>query len=817
MSKIAKVLLSLHANALDRPFDYEIPGHCAAVAEIEVGARVVVPWQDKPTIGFVWGLADTSEQSGLKALLQVIDTPPLITPLQYQLVNWLAPYYFCNRIDVLKLCLPPGSQLTRQDGYQLAVTVGRLKQVLQSRFGQAPADALSVQVVQASQTKATTATWRKIFAQHPEILGILLKEKLLVKTTRVAPPKIKPKIVKTYQWEPAYDRKESAAGERVRAVLLDRPAGLTRQELGAAAKVSSAVISRLLKVGALRENELPVERVPLGLNDYAQPRRIIFNPEQQAAYDQIKAESSIKPFLLHGVTGSGKTEIYFEIAADVISAGKQVLYLVPEIALTPQTLQRARARFGGQVALLHSNMTDGERFDQWFKIKNGLAHFVLGARSALFAPFTRLGLIVVDEEHETTYKQEDTPRYHVRRVAEKLAELTGARLLFGSATPAVETFYRAASGSYHYVKLGERYNARPLPEVTLVDMREELQKKNKNILSAPLFQALETTLANREQALLFLNRRGHSTFILCRDCGQALQCPACEVSLTYHSQDNVLRCHYCDYRQKVPDCCPNCHSTRIRYFGNGTQKLEAELAEHFGTARIVRMDHDSTTRKGAYHQIYQDLTAGAVDILLGTQMIAKGLDLPRVTLVGVISADSALNMPDFRSAERCFQLLTQVAGRAGRGDRSGRVIFQTYNPEHYAVALAKNHDYQGFYQAEIVEREKMAYPPFAEIMKFGFSGSNEAKVCDAAQQFARVMRMARQEALSGASEAEVEIMGPAPAVIAKIQNAYRWQLLLKTTDSALLEPLVNYCLAHYPYRKYSDIRVIRDRNPYSVL
>jgi primosomal protein N' (replication factor Y) len=815
MSKFAKILLAIHSSALDRLFDYLIPERFET--EIQVGARVVVPLRNQPTIGFVWEITAASEQTGVKELLQVIDTPPLLTPIQYQLVNWLAPYYFCSRADVLRLCLPPGSRLSRQNGYQLEASQTELEQMVRLYFPTAPATALTAQVMKATQAKASAAAWRKIFTNYPEILAFLLKQKLVTKIAMVSQPKIKPKIVKVYQWETTFDRKESPAGERVKLVLLAHPAGLARQELCTAAQVSPAVLTRLRKAGALHEDETPVERAPVGLNDSVKPRPIAFNSEQQAVYEQIKTTPANRPFLLHGVTGSGKTEIYFELAADVIRAGQQVLYLVPEIALTPQTLERAKTRFGDQIALLHSNMSDGERYDQWFKIKNGLARFVLGARSALFAPFNRLGLIIVDEEHETTYKQEDTPRYHVRRVVEQLAELTGARVIFGSATPAIETFYRAATGIYHYVKLAARYNANPLPEVTLVDMREELQKKNKNILSAPLFQALEQTLANREQALLFLNRRGHSTFILCRDCGQALQCPACEVSLTYHSQENVLRCHYCDYQQKIPDVCPNCQSTRIRYFGNGTQKLEAELGEHFSGARIVRMDHDSTTRKGAYQQIYRDLTAGTVDILLGTQMIAKGLDLPRVTLVGVISADSTLNMPDFRSAERCFQLLTQVAGRAGRGTKTGQVIFQTYNPEHYAVALAQNHDYQGFYKMEIAQRQQLAYPPFAEIVKIGFSGLNEAKVCGAAQKFAQIMHQAKEETLSGNHEVSVEIMGPAPAVIAKIQNAYRWQLLLKTTNSALVEPLVGRCLANYPFRQYPDIRVIRDRNPYSVL
>jgi primosomal protein N' (replication factor Y) len=815
MNKIAKVLIAISSSIFDHLFDYLIPA--PREAEVQAGARVLVPLQNQSALGFVWEIAPDTEQSSLKELIQVIDNPPLITPLQLQLADWLASYYFCSRVEVLKLCLPAGAQLAKQTGYRLAVTDEVLTAKLRANFPAAPRGELVAAIVKLSQSAAAGPAWRRIFDNYPDIRDFLIKQQLLLKASGVSQPKIKPKLVKVYRWAAPADYRESAAGERVKQALAAYPTGLTRTELCAAAQVSPAVPTRMEKAGIISALETPIERTPLELTGTVKPRLIVFNPEQQAAYEQITAVPERKPFLVHGVTGSGKTEIYFELAADVIRAGKQVLYLVPEIALTPQTLERARARFGGQVALLHSNMGDGERYDQWFKIKNGFAHFVLGARSAIFAPFVALGLIIVDEEHETTYKQEDTPRYHVREVAERLAELSGAKLIFGSATPAVETFYKTESGAYHYIQLGKRYNARPLPEITLVDMREELQKKNKNILSAPLYQALETTLANREQAILFLNRRGHSTFILCRDCGQALQCPACEVSLTYHSQENLLLCHYCDYRQKVPDVCPNCHSTRIRYFGNGTQKLEAELTENFHSARIVRMDHDSTMRKGAHHRIYQELTTGAVDILLGTQMIAKGLDLPRVTLVGVISADSTLNMPDFRAAERCFQLLTQVAGRAGRGAKPGRVIFQTYNPEHYAIALAQAYNYREFYRTEIVQRRQLVYPPFAEIVKIGFSGRDEGKVTGAAELFTQITREAKEALLPAGSDSGFEIMGPTPAVIPKIQNAFRWQLLLKSANPAWLGPIIGYCAARFPSRKYPEVRLIKDRNPYSVL
>ncbi|HYH02640.1 MAG TPA: primosomal protein N' [Bacillota bacterium] len=815
--KIAKVLIGLNMATLDRLFDYAVPSRLES--SVRIGARAVVPFQNKPTIAYVWEITDHSEFESLKELIQVIDDPPLIGPDLFKLVNWLAPYYCCSRVDVLKLCLPPGSGLTRQTSYQLNVDENHLQHSLIMNFPDLAVDDLIQAMIKLSLKCAPSEEWRKLFKKQTEVLDLLIKQQLLVKIDGLSRPKVKAKTSKVFCWNASDDLKESAAGQRVKAVLLARELGLSRSELCAAAEVSPAVIARLQKEGKICCTELQCERVPVGMQQIAQPRQVAFNSEQQQVYQEIKNASADKPFLLHGITGSGKTEIYFELAVDAINQGKQVLYLVPEIALTPQTLERARARFGGQVALLHSNMSDGERFDQWYRIKNGAARFVLGARSAIFAPLENLGLIIVDEEHETTYKQEDTPRYHARKVVEMLAELTGSKLVFGSATPSVESFYRAEIGAYRLVKLEKRFNAKPLPEVTIVDMRAELQRKNKNVLSDLLFREIQNTLERREQVILFLNRRGHSTFILCRDCGQALQCPACEVSLTYHSYENQLRCHYCDYRQPVPDLCSNCQSTRIRYFGNGTQKLEAELAEAFTGARIVRMDHDSTANKGAHHQIYQELISGAVDILLGTQMIAKGLDLPRVTLVGVISADSTLNMPDFRAAERCFHLLTQVAGRAGRGEKSGQVIFQTYNPEHYAIQFAQKHDFYGFYQTEIAQRRTALYPPFSELVKVGFAGMDETKVISAAENFADLLRSSLEELTTSSPEArgEVNLLGPAPAVIAKVQNLYRWQLIVKTANAPLLEQVVQHAWQNYPYRKYPDVRIIRDRNPYSVL
>ncbi len=825
---VARVLIASPSYSLDRLFDYSIPPEMAA--EIKPGARVIVPFQNRVSMAYVWELTHQSEFSALKEIRQLIDAPPLIGPYHYALINWMAEYYFCSRADVIRLCLPPGTGYTQKMTYQLNVEPEDLQNILlNSAFSQQDI-AGALQLIDDGVTACwSQEKWQKEFSGLRAVWDFLNRKKVLRRASMIAKPRIGPKNLKVYCWNPEATIDKTPAGNRVREILHNSAGGLTLAELTKAAEVSSSVIQRLLKQGKVSCIAKNAIRMPAGFAEAAAVREICFNQEQQTTYDFIINHLDDKPFLLHGVTGSGKTEIYFEAAAIMLQAGFQVLYLVPEIALTPQTLQRARNRFGDQVALLHSNMSDGERYDQWFKIHNHQAGFVLGARSALFAPFTKLGLIIVDEEHESTYKQEETPRYHALQVVEKLAQISGAKVIVGSATPSIESFYRARSGEFVYLQLKERYNNRPLPEVSIVNMRDELQRGNKNIISTALHDAIASCLAGQEQVILLLNRRGYATFILCRDCGITLKCPSCDVSLTYHLHDVNLRCHYCDYRQPVPNVCPKCSSTRIRYFGHGTQRLEEELTANFPGARLLRMDLDSTSRKGAYHEIYQQLSGGSVDILLGTQMIAKGLDLPRVTLVGVISADSTLSFPDFRAAERTFSLLTQVAGRAGRGSRPGKVIFQTYNPEHYSLQYAKNHDYLNFFEQEILHRQELGYPPFSELVKFGFSGLKAAQVSAAAQKLGDILKkhaiaacvlategvMQQNAASAGSSNRILEILGPAPALIYKIQDKYRWQILLKCNQPVILEQIVKNAWQEFPFKDYSAVKITRDRNPYS--
>ncbi|HEX3043850.1 MAG TPA: primosomal protein N' [Bacillota bacterium] len=813
--RIARVLIDSHTHLLDRLFDYRIPE--TMDDRIQIGARVIAPFQNQSSLAYVWEISEESEYSELKSIQQLVDEEPLISPVQYHLINWLAGYYFCSRPEIIRLCFPPGGNLTKIRSYGLNGELEKISGNLSAAgFPVAEVTTALELLAQGAKAEWNQSEWQKKFETLLPVWEFLVRRRLLIPLTRIAGARISPKFIRTHRWISEEITDQTSAGKRVRDVLLGRSQGMTTAELAAAAEVSVSVLTRLTKQGKLVVVETPAERVPAGFEPAGHLKRITFTPDQAAICQQILQGGSKRPFLLHGITGSGKTEIYFEIAAGFMQQDNQVLYLVPEIALTPQTLERARNRFGDQVALIHSNLGDGERFDQWYKIKNGTARFVLGARSALFAPFSKLGLIIVDEEHETTYKQEETPRYHARQVVEKMAELTGAQVIFGSATPSIESFYFSQTGKYHYLYLGRRFNSNPLPEVAVVDMRAELQTGNKNILSKALASAIQESLAHKEQIILLLNRRGYATFILCRDCGLSLKCSSCDVALTYHLHDQSLRCHYCDYRGKVPAVCPSCGSSRIRYFGNGTQRLEEELALKFPEARLIRMDLDSTSKKGAHVEIYRRLQAEQFDILLGTQMIAKGLDLPRVTLVGVISADSTLNLPDFRSSERTFHLLTQVAGRAGRGQVLGRVIFQTYNPDHYALLCAQNHDYGRFYEQEIANRREVNFPPFSELAKFGLSGLEESQVSAAATELALILNTSRGS-LGDIQNPGVEILGPAPCVIPKVQDKYRWQILLKAAQANHLEDLVKTAWSLYPFRKYPGVKVIKDRNPYSII
>jgi len=575
----------------------------------------------------------------------------------------------------------------------------------------------------------------------------------------------------------------------------------------------SAAVPSVLKRGPKkrRTKELKTQKIKEPEVEYldGSGKHLPPNHEQKQALASIKKcidDKIHKVFLLHGVTGSGKTEVYLQSISHALDSGYSSIILVPEISLTPQTVARFKARFGERIAILHSQLVGSKRIYEWERIISGQAQIVVGARSAIFAPLKNLGLVVVDEEHENTYKQEDVPRYHAREVAIKRAEISNAVVILGSATPSLESFYLAEKKSYTLVELPERIDSRLLPEVEIVDMREELTRSKKiPLLSQSLKEWIKKDLAEDKQIILFLNRRGFSTFISCRKCGYVLRCKRCDVSLTYHFHAKKLICHHCRFTMDPPTVCPECNSSYVKYWGIGTERVESEITRLFPGAAISRMDTDSTHKRGTHEKVLSKFKEGKIDILIGTQMIAKGLDFPKVTLVGVISADTALNLPDFRSGERTFNLLTQVAGRAGRGDLGGRVIIQSYTPAHYAIQAAKNHDYHSFYSKEISYREDLGLPPFRHMACLTFRGRKDEKVF-------KFSESCKDRFKKKDKDKKIEILGPAPAPVSKMRGMYRWNLFLKAEKTEDIAFLLREVLGNR--RKEKGILVAVDIDPF---
>jgi primosomal protein N' (replication factor Y) len=608
------------------------------------------------------------------------------------------------------------------------------------------------------------------------------------------------------------DPRRAPKSAAVWEVIQARP-GLTRKELAEAAGVSPRVVDSMVARGLLASKERIELRDPCrNLPEKRSVPPVLYEEQLRAVKKIIEAldkKDGRHVFLLHGVTGSGKTEVYLQAIAAALNRGKQAIVLVPEIALTPQMIDLFRSRFGHQVAVLHSRLSDGERYDEYHRLRTGEAKVVLGARSAIFSPLEKPGLIILDEEHEPSYKQEESPRYHARTVALRLAGYTGAVVVLGSATPSLESYCQAAGGgTYQLLELNQRVGELTLPSVHLIDLRRELRKGNKGIFSGVLQEAIADRLSRREQVILFLNRRGYSTLVVCRECGLVLKCPHCDISLTYHASGR-LRCHYCNYSVMAPSLCPGCGSHYVAYLGMGTQKVEQEIRRLFPAARVLRLDSDTVGRRGAHREIIETFREGEADILVGTQMVAKGLDIPGVTLVGVINADISLHMPDFRASERTFQLLTQVAGRSGRGKKKGEVMIQTYSPEHYAITCAQNHDYRGFYRREMALRRALGYPPFTHLARLLVTGKLEREVQEAADFLAQAVRT---------TNAPVELLGPAPAPIGRIKDRYRWHLVLKAPVQNFLREAATAAMnGFYNMSNYRRVQVSVDIAPQSMM
>ena len=580
----------------------------------------------------------------------------------------------------------------------------------------------------------------------------------------------------------------------------------TKSELTKEHGVSLYKLNKLIEHGLIKSEKEIVFRY--NTREYNKDVEKKLTAEQSMAIEAIE-DSEENLILLKGVTGSGKTEVYMRLVEKVLTEGKSAIVLVPEIALTPQMIERFKGRFGSNVALFHSKLSDGERFDEWYRVKEGKASLIIGARSAIFLPAKKLGLIIIDEEHENTYKSDQNPKYQTKEVAEFISKLKGCKVILGSATPTIESYYRAISGEMKLVELNHRIDNRPMPEMKLVDMREELRSGNKSIFSRRLYASMQQKLEKGEQIILFLNRRGFSTFVSCRSCGYVFDCENCDISMTYH-KNGFLVCHYCGKTKKQPNLCPKCGSKYVKFFGAGTERVEEEVRKYLKNAKILRMDVDTTRAKDSHEKIYNAFKAGEADILIGTQMVSKGLDFPNVTLVGILSADMSLNLPDYRAAERSFQIITQVAGRAGRGEKEGEVIVQTYTPEHYSLQYAKKYDYEDFYEKEFTIRAMMGYPPFGRILLINGIGKNEDEL---KKQMIFLGKKVKEKAEEFGG---LEVLGPTPCIIYKIKENYRWQIIVKGEFSSKFSKSIKDLLYDKANNVYNDIRVSMDINPNSL-
>ena len=766
-----------------RSFCYSIPSEL----KIDVGQAVWVPFGSKTLQGIVVKVSDYPSFEITKEISGLITSSPLLSLAHLEVVFWLNRYYLSPLFDAVALMLPPGFERRLATFLQLLPDHVDLSQLNPEQ----------IQVIRLLENKDRVdirELERKFGKKKTEsITQQLLRRCLMVKSQQLEETKVKPKLVThlKLQIDPGEAEAEvirlrKAKADKQAAVLeflIKRPQPVPLAELRKSIACQKVVIESLKNRGLISVVEVEVRRDPLAHLRIAPTLPPKLTPSQEAAWQRIQSCIAQLPrspsvFLLHGVTGSGKTEIYLRALAEFVAQGKRGICLVPEIALTLQTIERFASRFPGRVAVIHSGLSLGEQFDEWHRIKEGGCDVVIGPRSALFAPQPDLGLIVIDEEHEWTYKQSDkSPRYHARDVAIKLAELTGAVVILGSATPDVETFYRAQQGEYQLVEIKERitpYGPSPLPEVEVVDLRDELKAGNRSLFSRSLTQAMTEALAHHEQVILFLNRRGTATFVQCRDCGFVFRCSHCTASLTYHSATRKLVCHHCRYSVTLPVECPQCLSHRLRFLGIGTQRVEEEVRHFFPQARILRWDRDVTSGRRAHEELLNKFRAHEADVLIGTQMVAKGLDLPQITLAGVISADTGLNLPDFRAGERTFQLLCQVAGRAGRGFTPGRVIIQTYSPEHYAIRAASKHDYLTFYAQEINYRRKFGYPPFSQLAGLTFSHTNEIACLEEAERMSRLLAAEKDRR----GMPDLRLIGPVPAFVPRVRGHYRWQLVL---------------------------------------
>jgi primosomal protein N' (replication factor Y) len=792
-------------------FHYHVPP--ALVGRLSPGHLVTVPFGPRRVHGVVLRGVTTPDVPETRPIEALVDPLPVLQPQQLELAGWIAAQTLAPLIDCLTLMLPPGLAQQADQRYTLlgaaaearTPTERRVIDLLRER-GPLRGRQFAYHLPRQDWRRAVDSLHRRGILAHESVLDApRLRPRRIRTATLASAPHAAIELGRT---------PESQARRRAVLELLKRePTPLQVDWIYAETRATADDLRYLEEHDLIIVGETEVWRDPLASRDYIPSEPPVLTADQAHAWQRVAAafDHPQLPILLHGVTGSGKTEIYLRAVGLALQRRRTAILLVPEIALTPLTVARLASRFPGRIGLLHSRLTEGERYDTWRRCRSGQLPIVLGPRSALFAPLPDLGLIVLDEEHDESYKEQgQEPRYHARAVAIEYARQTGAVCLLGSATPDLETSYRADRGHIDRVRLPQRIlghrrrleaqsrrlgvtpryagveaeaQGTDLPPVRIVDMRLELKAGNASLFSRPLQQALEETLRAKEQAILFLNRRGAATFVFCRDCGWVARCPRCAIPLTHHPGQEALICHRCAYRRRPVQACPGCGGGRVRYFGAGTQRLQDEFTARFPGAQTLRWDADATRTRGSHEVLLAHFAAHRADVLIGTQMIAKGLDLPLVTLVGVISADTGLHLPDFRAAERTFQVLTQVAGRAGRGLLGGRVILQTYHPEHQAIVAASLHDYEAFYRQELERRRELEYPPFARLTRLVYRHPDPERAQREAQRLGRLVRRALQEA--GRPD---DLIGPAPCFFERLRGDHRWQIVLRAADPRPLLP-----------------------------
>lgn len=819
--RYGQILIDNYASQLDRLFTYIIDEEFIDIAK--EGMRVVVPFGkgNKPIKGLLVSIEDEFHDNyELKSIIDVLDDKPIISKEMLKLGYWIKEEYLCTYLEALHPILPPGDYKQ----------VNTFVELIDNRYIPDNHEEKTIInylnnrdiILLMDLKKDLKLPYINKYLNSLESNGIIETTIDIVTTVK----RKREKWIKLNLNEFTIDELYNIIGKRAKKQLMivkflyengDMNVNNMIKELNTTLSTVKSLEEKNVVVFYYKElYRDPIKKFIAKYNKH------ILNDEQSQVFNRILAsvedEKKDNKFLIHGVTGSGKTEIYLQLVEEMLKKGKDSIVLVPEISLTPQTIDRFVGRFGDNVAILHSRLSQGERFDQWRSIRKGRVKIVIGARSAVFAPVSNLGLIIIDEEHESTYKSSQNPKYNTIEVAGKRADVEEAYLVLGTATPSLETYYKSLNGDIILLGLKERANKQVMPKINLVDMREELQNGNKSIFSLDLQKQMNNALNDNKQIILFLNRRGFSTFVSCRECGYVVKCDNCDISMTYYKNINKLRCNYCGVTENIPHTCPICNSRYIKYFGIGTEKVEELVREMFPQANIVRMDGDTTTKKGSYDSILDDMKNKKIDILIGTQMISKGLDFENVVLVGIIAADTTLNLPDYKSPEKSFQLVTQVAGRAGRGDVPGNVVLQTYNPEHYSIVHATKQDYENFYKTEIKLRKEFLYPPFINLINILIYGENQQLVSKLSKEIYDIIG---KEIYNIYQKSYRDyIIGPYPAPLEKIKKNYRFQIILKVEDvykDELKDLIYRVCIINKNNLKMDDIKVSIDINPNTIL